>query len=202
MGTAWDTRFDWTDEKAIATLKRMWGEGASASEIAKALGGGVSRNSVIGKCHRLGLRRMESGKSAGEQPKKVNPASAPRQIAQATAETQAASRVGIAGNGATFEHAPAARLPVLREVGSTGTPARIIDDHFSRLGCKWPITDPGAGQMDQALFCNGPRAPGEARYCCAHLKIAVNAKQPKRKTNPPPLGGGQGYRYGERRFAW
>jgi len=43
----------WTDER-VETLKRMWGEGQSASQIAKELGG-VTRNAVIGKVHRLGL---------------------------------------------------------------------------------------------------------------------------------------------------
>ncbi|MDQ1901165.1 GcrA family cell cycle regulator [Paracoccus sp. WLY502] len=43
----------WTDER-VETLKRMWAEGQSASAIAKELGG-VTRNAVIGKVHRLGL---------------------------------------------------------------------------------------------------------------------------------------------------
>ena len=43
----------WTDER-VETLKKMWGEGQSASQIAKELGG-VTRNAVIGKVHRLGL---------------------------------------------------------------------------------------------------------------------------------------------------
>lgn len=47
----WSTR--WTDER-VETLKRMWGEGQSASQIAKELGG-VTRNAVIGKAHRIGM---------------------------------------------------------------------------------------------------------------------------------------------------
>ena len=43
----------WTDER-VELLKKMWGEGQSASQIAKELGG-VTRNAVIGKVHRLGL---------------------------------------------------------------------------------------------------------------------------------------------------
>ena len=43
----------WTDER-VETLKKMWGEGQSASQIAKELGS-VTRNAVIGKVHRLGL---------------------------------------------------------------------------------------------------------------------------------------------------
>jgi len=47
----------WTDER-VETLKRMWTEGQSASQIAKELGG-VTRNAVIGKVHRLGLSNRE-----------------------------------------------------------------------------------------------------------------------------------------------
>lgn len=53
----------WTDER-VETLKRMWAEGQSASQIAKELGG-VTRNAVIGKVHRLGLSNRVEGE---EQP--------------------------------------------------------------------------------------------------------------------------------------
>ena len=53
----------WTDER-VDVLKKMWGEGHSASQIAKELGG-VTRNAVIGKVHRLGLsNRAGSGGGA------------------------------------------------------------------------------------------------------------------------------------------
>lgn len=54
----------WTDER-VETLKKMWAEGQSASQIAKELGG-VTRNAVIGKVHRLGLsNRTGTGPVAG-----------------------------------------------------------------------------------------------------------------------------------------
>ena len=57
----------WTDER-VETLKRMWGEGQSASAIAKELGG-VTRNAVIGKVHRLGLsNRFETVTEASRAP--------------------------------------------------------------------------------------------------------------------------------------
>ncbi|MBM6576076.1 hypothetical protein KCP91_06800 [Microvirga sp. SRT01] len=49
----------WTDER-IDTLKTMWEAGQTASQIAEALGQGVSRNAVIGKAHRLGLQARPS----------------------------------------------------------------------------------------------------------------------------------------------
>ncbi|MFQ6756785.1 GcrA family cell cycle regulator, partial [Cereibacter sphaeroides] len=55
----------WTDER-VETLKRMWAEGQSASQIAKELGG-VTRNAVIGKVHRLGLSNRVGGNGSREE---------------------------------------------------------------------------------------------------------------------------------------
>ena len=65
----------WTDER-VETLKRMWAEGQSASQIAKELGG-VTRNAVIGKVHRLGLsnRNDEAPEAAAPAPE-AKPAAA------------------------------------------------------------------------------------------------------------------------------
>ncbi|MFM7349258.1 MAG: GcrA family cell cycle regulator [Erythrobacter sp.] len=61
----------WTDER-IATLRKMWEGGATASEIATELGG-VSRNAVIGKAHRLGLKARPSPVKANEKKKPAAP---------------------------------------------------------------------------------------------------------------------------------
>ena len=67
----------WTDER-VETLKKMWAEGQSASQIAKELGG-VTRNAVIGKVHRLGLsNRVGGGVVEGEPPEVAAPMAAPR----------------------------------------------------------------------------------------------------------------------------
>src|ERR1700737_1309177 len=62
----------WTDER-VELLKKLWGDGLSASQIAGELGG-ITRNAVIGKVHRLGL----SGRA------KAPSAAAPRQRKQRT----------------------------------------------------------------------------------------------------------------------
>lgn len=65
----------WTDDR-VEQLKAMWGEGQSASQIAKTLGG-VTRNAVIGKVHRLGLsNRATAGKAAAAPA--ATPAAAPK----------------------------------------------------------------------------------------------------------------------------
>ncbi|HEY4547772.1 MAG TPA: GcrA family cell cycle regulator [Pedomonas sp.] len=59
----------WTDER-IELLKQLWEKGSSASQIAEELGEGVTRNAVIGKAHRLGLKARPSPVKAGA-PKKA-----------------------------------------------------------------------------------------------------------------------------------
>lgn len=64
----------WTDER-IEHLKKMWTNGATASQIVEELGG-VSRNAVIGKAHRLGLESRPSPVKPGEEKEKKAPAKA------------------------------------------------------------------------------------------------------------------------------
>src|SRR5215211_3350463 len=65
----------WTEER-IERLKKMWTDGATASQIADELGG-VSRNAVIGKAHRLGLEQRPSPVKPGEEKEARKPAAAP-----------------------------------------------------------------------------------------------------------------------------
>ena len=66
---------NWTDER-IATLTKMWESGATASQIADELGG-VSRNAVIGKAHRLGLKSRPSPVKPNEEKVPANKAPEP-----------------------------------------------------------------------------------------------------------------------------
>lgn len=70
----------WTDER-VETLKKMWAEGQSASQIAKELGG-VTRNAVIGKVHRLGLSNRVGGTGAGEEDEATPVAASAAQAAE------------------------------------------------------------------------------------------------------------------------
>jgi len=85
----------WTEER-IERLKSMWAEGSTASQIAEDLGG-VSRNAVIGKAHRLGLESRPSPVKPGEEkekkakaPKAAKPAPAPKAAKPAPAQKAAA----------------------------------------------------------------------------------------------------------------
>ena len=80
----------WTEER-IERLKTMWTQGSTASQIAEELGG-VSRNAVIGKAHRLGLESRPSPVKAGEEKeKKPKPAPAPRAAKPAPAPKPASA---------------------------------------------------------------------------------------------------------------
>lgn len=175
-------------------VKRRWMAGESGSTIARALN--ATRNRVVSPAHRRKWPRspdVAAQNQIAETRRYRGPATAkkPKLIT---------AHVGIAGNGATFEHAPAAPFVQKPQV-ATGEPCRIIDDRFSRSACKWPINDPGRGRMEETLFCQGRVEAGDTRYCKHHRDRALAAVQPKRRADPPPLGSGHGYRYGERKLA-
>ncbi|QSB45782.1 GcrA cell cycle regulator [Tsuneonella flava] len=131
----------WTDER-IATLKKMWESGSTASQIADELGG-VSRNAVIGKAHRLGLKSRPSPVKASESkaakkptsaapkpvPKKAAPAAAtpaapvaPRQPVTPPAPTQAPPPAPKAASSAPSQPMPnpSSDLPKIVSVGPGG----------------------------------------------------------------------------------
>ncbi len=122
----------WTDER-IATLKKMWEGGSTASQIADELGG-VSRNAVIGKAHRLGLKSRPSPVKANEKkkaakkaapkttkkvaPKAAKPAAKPASKAEATAP---AAKSGAANTTPSQPIPnPTPELPKIVSVGPGG----------------------------------------------------------------------------------
>ena len=124
----------WTDER-IATLKKMWEGGATASQIADELGG-VSRNAVIGKAHRLGLKSRPSPVKANEPkkadkkptaaaarpaPRKPAPRPAPKAAEPASPAASAPRPAGNAADSASQPLPnPAPNLPKIVSVGPGG----------------------------------------------------------------------------------
>jgi GcrA cell cycle regulator len=99
----------WTEER-IDRLKAMWTKGSTASQIAEELGG-VSRNAVIGKAHRLGLEARPSPVKAGEEKeKKAKPAPAPKAARPAAPKSAPViePKVGASEAPGAATHAPAA----------------------------------------------------------------------------------------------
>ncbi len=101
----------WTDER-IDTLKTMWEKGLTASQIAESLGG-VSRNAVIGKAHRLGLQARPSPVKANDP--EVKAAAAAPKVTVPKAEPVAPPPPPVAKAAATPRPAPAAPTPVEAE---------------------------------------------------------------------------------------
>ena len=118
----------WTEER-VEQLKGLWNEGLSASQIARALGG-VSRNAVIGKVHRLGL----AGRAA--------PARSERPRAQRRAAIHAAPALPE-----VIEEDP-----IKLDDGNFATVLTITD----RM-CHWPIGDPSEHEFH---FCGRKPRPG------------------------------------------
>ena len=144
----------WTDER-IETLRTMWEQGQTASQIAEALGG-VSRNAVIGKAHRLGLQARPSPVVTKEEAAKAAAAAQPAP----TPEPEVAA--AIAEEEVPFDVAPApapAPAPVAAE------PAASASQPSGRPAIP-PTPEPGRTSAEPVLRSVGPggfvrQAPGE-----------------------------------------
>ena len=109
----------WTEDRT-GILKKMWESGATASQIAEQLGG-VSRNAVIGKAHRLGLKSRPSPVKASDKKKKA--AAAAKPAAKAAPKKAAAKPAPRAAMPR-----PAARpaRPQPAPVDHAGTPTQAV----------------------------------------------------------------------------
>jgi GcrA cell cycle regulator len=112
----------WTDER-IEKLTKMWEGGATASQIAEDLGG-VSRNAVIGKAHRLGLKARPSPVKANDKAEQPAPAAKPVPKAPA-ADAPRAAPVAARPQPAV---APRPAAPVAATSAATGAPGALPSD--------------------------------------------------------------------------
>ena len=159
----------WTDER-VETLKKLWQEGHSASQIAKQLGG-VTRNAVIGKVHRLGL----SGRAAPSQP--TRPLYKPARPSRPAASTSPHNERPAAQPIRRAEPAlarPVISQPIAPYVESPGT-ATVLT--LGAKMCKWPIGDPSS---DNFSFC-GRRSDDGTPYCVEHGRVAYQPSQKAKK---------------------
>jgi GcrA cell cycle regulator len=172
----------WTDER-VETLKKMWSEGQSASQIAKELGG-VTRNAVIGKVHRLGLSNR-AGASAPAPEKKAAKA-APAKAKKATkpedkvVEVTVTPRKPIVPAGQPLPPQPSANeispeaLATVREVEKGAKKITLME--LTERTCKWPIGDPAT---EDFWFCGLGVQQGKP-YCEAHVGVAFQPMSNRR----------------------
>jgi GcrA cell cycle regulator len=167
----------WTDER-VETLKKLWLDGLSASQIAKQLGG-VTRNAVIGKVHRLGL----SGRAAPSQP--IRPAFKAPRPARPVANSLPATRrpaspveepvLEVAAPLAAPQPPPETRSQAIALTPQRGS-ATVLT--LGARMCKWPIGDPST---DDFSFC-GMRSTDDGPYCVEHARVAYQPQQSKKKS--------------------
>lgn len=161
---------NWTDER-VELLKKLWSEGLSASQIAAELGG-VTRNAVIGKVHRLGLSgRAKAAASPAPRPRKPRPAA-----------TTQVMRPMVQGNTAlapvvetvTAPEPEVAADPVAKVIPMGGG-CTILD--LTEFTCRWPVGDPGKGDFH---YC-GSRSKTGLPYCAYHARIAYQPVQDRNR---------------------
>lgn len=167
----------WTEER-VETLRRLWAEGLSASQIAAQLGG-VSRNAVIGKVHRLKLSgRGRNPAAPARQKKPAQPAPAKAPPRPAHSQRPIAPSVGATALQAQFDPEPIVREPV-RTPASTVVPIsrnlQLIQ--LNERTCKWPIGDPLAEGFH---FC-GNDCGETGPYCRYHARIAFQPVSERRR---------------------
>ncbi len=144
----------WNDER-VELLKKFWSEGLSASQIASKMGG-VTRNAVIGKVHRLGL----SGRATPAKPQR----GCDREVEIAAPEPVGHARAEI--DKLIVE--PEFIEPAILSGGDMATVATLKGNM-----CKWPIGDPA---KDDFHFC-GQSAPTGKPYCAYHAQLAFQPAQ-------------------------
>ena len=203
----------WTDER-IDRLKHLWTNGMTASQIADELGG-VSRNAVIGKAHRLGLQSRPSPVKPNEGPGEAESAPAAEAAARVErhepeAEPQEAPSEAAA-EPAAAPAAPAPPQPQIRSIGPGGfvrqapgeqqspippapprrlvpaKPSPEIADKTGLLDLNEKICKWPIGHPGEPdfHFCGSPANPGFP-YCVEHCGVAYQAQIPRRDRRPPP----------------
>jgi GcrA cell cycle regulator len=165
-----DIGMSWTDER-VELLKKLWSDGLSASQIAAELGG-ITRNAVIGKVHRLGLSgRAKSASSAAPRPRK------------ARLPMMRIGRASIRGNTAlahAYEMEAEAAPELIDNVIPIGQRRTILE--LTEQTCRWPVGDPGSTEF---FFCGG-NTLGGLPYCAYHSRVAYQPASERRRDRRPP----------------
>jgi GcrA cell cycle regulator len=167
----------WTDER-VEMLRKLWAEGLSASQIAAQLGG-VSRNAVIGKVHRLKLSGRGRTTAAPARPKKPSqPTITKPQSRPVSASRQQSASMGNTALQVRFDAEPAMRT-IERNIEDIVVPIsrnlQLIQ--LNERTCKWPIGDPLAENFH---FC-GNDCADTGPYCRYHARIAFQPASERRR---------------------
>ena len=145
----------WNEEK-VEKLKELWGKGSTASQIAEIIGG-ISRNAVIGKAHRLNL----SSKI------KTRNASSSLNFDNSSEENSSKQR---RGRKSKFQSL------IIEKDFEPENPKKL--EELDESSCKWPVGHP----EEQSFYFCGRSSLKDFSYCKLHLLYAY---QPKGRKEEP-----------------
>lgn len=163
----------WTDEM-VEQLRAMWKEGLTTGEIGKRLG--VSKNSIVGKVHRLGLsgrpspiKKKDDSETSAENTSKAAP-KAVKESKEKAAKENSEPKTEKTEKPAAKENAPQPKAEVKAEApsvphrhnGKTGL--TDLDNHT----CRWPLGDP----KDESFHFCGKKVRIGQTYCDEHANVA------------------------------
>ena len=146
----------WTEEK-VAKLKELWGKGNTASQIAQIIGG-ISRNAVIGKAHRLNLSAKIKTRSATSTQNFEN-------------STENKSQKNKRGRRSKFKSL------IIEKDFEPENPKQLeeLDENL----CKWPIGHPD----EKTFYFCGRSSLKDFSYCKLHLLYAYQPKGKKEEVS-------------------
>ena len=145
----------WNEEK-VKKLKELWGKGSTASQIAEIIGG-ISRNAVIGKAHRLNL----SSKI------KTRNASSSQNFDNGSEENSSKQK---RGRKSKFQSL------IIEKDFEPENPKKL--EELDESSCKWPVGHP----EEQSFYFCGRSSLKDFSYCKLHLLYAY---QPKGRKEEP-----------------
>ncbi|NTU76964.1 MAG: gcrA cell cycle regulator family protein [Alphaproteobacteria bacterium] len=166
----------WTEQQ-IQALKKMWGNGFSASDIAKSLGGGLTRNAVIGKAHRLKLSACPAmAKPSADVVSRIGNGvvSSMNKAVKKRVLLRPLPPVRMPDN--------AAKIPVREMPRPLDVAKRTEGIAVTKAGerhCRWPIGDPRSPEF---RFC-GCTAHEGLPYCVEHARLAYQTVGKKSRSN-------------------
>ncbi len=142
----------WTDEK-IATLKELWGKGNTASQIAEIIGG-ITRNAVIGKAHRLNLSAKIKTRTAASN---KNFEIANQDVKLINRKTRKSKFKSL----------------LIEKDFEPENPKQL--EELDESSCKWPVGHPN----EETFYFCGRTSLKDFSYCKLHLLYAYQPKGKK-----------------------